>query len=117
MALGGQTSATGYTGEQTPMDAEGGGRPEFGPQPEVTLETKTALESGRQPSSTEGGAPIPPVTSVHPKVLDTLLAALQSTSIVEEHRALMGAVIEKVQLAKSRLTEACTSLLTGFEVS
>ena len=99
------------------MDTDGGGRPEFGPQPETTPETNTAPELGRQPSSTEGGAPIPPVTSVHPEVPDTLLAALQSASIVEEHRTLMGAVIEKVQSAKSRLTESCTILLTGFEVS
>ena len=28
----------------------------------------------------------------------------------------MGTVIEKVPSAKSGLTEACTSLLTGFEV-
>ena len=28
----------------------------------------------------------------------------------------MSAVIQKVQLAKSGLTEACNSLLTGFEV-
>lgn len=57
------------------------------------------------------------MTSVHPEVPDILLAALQSASIIEEHRTLMGAVIEKVQLAKSRLTEACTSLVTGFEAS
>ena len=113
----GQTPATGHMGEQTPMDAEGGGCPEFGPQPETTPETNTAPKSGQQPSSTEGGAPIPPVTSVHPEVPDTLLAALQSASIIEEHRTLMGAVIEKLQFAKSGLTEACTSLLTGFEVS
>ena len=43
--------------------------------------------------------------------------ALKSASIVDEHRALMGAVIEKIQSAKSRLTEDCASLLTGFEVS
>ena len=35
---------------------------------------------------------------------------------MDEHRALMGVVIEKVQSAKSGLTEACSSLLTGFEV-
>ena len=117
VASEGQTSATGHMGEQTPMDAEGGGRPEFGPQPETTPKTNTAPKSGQQPSSTEGGAPIPPVTLVHPEVPDTLMAALQSASIIEEHRTLMGAVIEKVQSAKSGLTEACTSLLTGFEVS
>ena len=34
----------------------------------------------------------------------------------QEHRTMMSAVIRKVQLAKSGLTEACSSLLTGFEV-
>ena len=116
-ALEGQTPATGHMGERTPMDAEGGGHLEFGPRPETTPETNTAPKLGQQPSSTEGGAPVPPVTSVHPEVPHTLLAALQSASIVEEHHTLMGAVIEKVQSIKSGLTEACTSLLTGFKVS
>ena len=38
-------------------------------------------------------------------------------SIDEEHRAIMSTVVQKVQFAKSGLTEACASLLTGFEVS
>ena len=58
-----------------------------------------------------------PVTSVHPEAPDDLLGALRSTSIDEEHRTIMSAVIKKVQSAKSGLTEACASLLTGFEVS
>ena len=57
------------------------------------------------------------MTSVHPVAPDTLLEALQSASIVEEHCILMGTVVEKVQSVKSGLTEACTSLLVGFEVS
>ena len=61
--------------------------------------------------------PIPPVTSVHPEASDTLLEALRGASIVEEHRTLMGTVIERIQSVKSGLTKACTSLLTGFEVS
>ena len=44
------------------------------------------------------------------------MEALQRASIVDEHRTLMGAVVEKVQSAKSGLNEAFTSLLTGFEV-
>ena len=60
--------------------------------------------------------PVPPVTSVQPEASDHLLQALRGASIVDEHRALMGTVIEKVRSAKSGLTEACTSLLTGFEV-
>ena len=70
-----------------------------------------------EPSLTEGGAPVPPTTSVQPVVPNALLVALNKASIIEEHRVLMGAVIEKIQSAESGLTEACTSLLTGFEVS
>ena len=36
---------------------------------------------------------------------------------MDEHRVLRGTVIERVQYAKSGLTEAYSSLLTGFEVS
>ena len=58
-----------------------------------------------------------PVTSVHPEAPENLLGALRGASIDEEHRTIMSAVIKKVQSAKSGLTEACASLLTGFEVS
>ena len=57
------------------------------------------------------------VSSVHPEALDNLLEALRSASIDAEHRTLMSMVIEKVRSTKSGLTEACASLLTGFEVS
>ena len=60
---------------------------------------------------------VPPVTSIQPEAPDNLLEALRGASIVEEHRILMGTVIEKVQSIKSGLTEACSGLLTGFEVS
>ena len=55
-------------------------------------------------------------TSSNPEAPDTLMEALQRASIVEEHRTLMGVVVEKVQSAKSGLNEAFTSLLTGFKV-
>ena len=58
-----------------------------------------------------------PVTSIHLEAPDNLLEALHSASIDEEHGTIMCAVIQKVQSAKSGLTEACASLLTGFEVS
>ena len=61
--------------------------------------------------------PIPPVVPVQPGAPDNLMKALQGASIVDEHRVLMGTVIEKVQSAKSGLNEACNNLLTGFEVS
>ena len=60
--------------------------------------------------------PVPWATSVQPEVSDALLVALKSASIVDEHRALMGAVIEKIQSAESGLNEACISLIRGFEV-
>ena len=65
----------------------------------------------------EGGAPLPPVVPVHPGAPDNLMEALRGTSVMEEHRVLMGTVIEKVQSAKSGLNEACSNLLTGFEVN
>ena len=58
-----------------------------------------------------------PVTSVHPEAPDNLLGALCGASIDEERRTIMSVVIKKVQSAKSGPTEACTSLLIGFEVS
>ena len=73
-------------------------------------------DSGRRPPSKRGKTPVP-VTSVHPEAPDNLLEALRSVSIDEEHRTIMSAVIQKVHSAKSGLTEAYASLLTGFEVS
>ena len=73
-------------------------------------------DSGRLPLAGEG-EPSVPMTSVTPEALDSLLEALRGASMDEEHRTLMSAVIQKVLSAKSGLTEACTSLLTGFEVS
>ena len=48
---------------------------------------------------------------------DNLLEVLDDASIDEGHRTIMSTVIQKVQSAKSGPTEACASLLTGFEVS
>ena len=58
-----------------------------------------------------------PVSSVQPEAPDHLLEALQGASIVDEHRAHMCTMIERVHSAKNRLTEARSSLLAGFEVS
>ena len=73
-------------------------------------------DSGRRPPSKRGETPVL-VAPVQPEAPDNMLEALQGASIDEEHRAIMSAVVQKVQSAKSGLTEACTSLLTGFEVS
>ena len=74
-----------------------------------------APESGGQPLHKKGKT-VTPAASVQPEALDNLLEALNGASIKEEHRTIMSAVIQKVQLAKSGLTEACSSLLIGFQV-
>ena len=88
----------------------------FGPQPDTAPEPSTVPDSGRQPPS-KRSKPTKPVTSVQTKAPDNLLEVLNGASIDEEHRSVMSAVIQKVQSAKSELTEASASLLTGFEVS
>ena len=71
---------------------------------------------GRQPLVMEGGSSVSR-TSFAPDEPDCLLEALRGASLDEEHHTLMSAVIQKVSSAKSGITEACTSLLIGFEVS
>ena len=91
-------------GDLPDSGSRGDGAPEsfeFGPQPNTAAEPPVVPDSGRRPPSKRGKTPVP-VTS--------------SASIDEEHRTIMSAVIQKVQSAKSGLTEACASLLTGFEV-
>ena len=111
------SSAAGHTGEKVPTGTGDGARVPFGPEPDTIPEIYAALESSERHSPKGGNVPVPPVTSVQPEALDNLLEALRGASIVDEHRGLMDTVIEKVWFAKSGLTEACTSLLTGFEVS
>ena len=84
--------------------------------PQVAPEPPVIPDSGRQPLA-KGGEPLVPMTSVHPEASDNLVEALQSASLDEGHRTRMSTVIAKVQSAKSGLTKACTSLLTGFEVN
>ena len=105
-------SAAGHLGEKAPMETGDGGHIQFSPQPDTAPEAYTAPESSKQPPLKIGGVPIPPVTSVHPEAPDNMLEALRGASIVEEHRILMGTMVERVQSAKSGVTEACTSLPT-----
>ena len=87
--------------------------PDFAPG--SAPEPVVAPESGGRPLRKKGKT-VTPTASVQPEAPDNLLEALNGTSIKEEHRTIMSAVIQKVQLAKSGLTEACSNLLTGFEV-
>ena len=47
---------------------------------------------------------------------DILRELLERAAISEEHRTLMGTVMERISSAESGLHEAFMSLLTGFEV-
>ena len=105
----------GRTRGKTPMGPNAGGS-KSSPQPNTAPEPPVVPDSGRQPLA-KGGEPPVLMTSVHPEASDNLLEALRGASIDEEHRTIMGAVVKKVQSAKSGLTEGCASLLTGFEVS
>ena len=98
------------------MIVDGGGDLRFGPQPDTVLETFKAPGSGEQPPLMEGGLPTPPATSVPAKLPSGLSTVLRSASIVDEYRALKGAIIEKIQSAESGLNESCLSLIKGFEV-
>ena len=97
---------------------KGGKAPEgskSGPGSDTAPEPSAVPESYRRRLHKKG-KPTTPETSIHPEAPDNLLEALNDASINEEHRTVMSAVIQKVQSAKSGLTEACASLLTGFEV-
>ena len=90
-----------------------GNLPNFGP--DSAPEPAVVPESGGRPLRKKGKT-VAPAASIQPEAPDNLLEVLNGASIKEEHRTVMSAVIQKVQVAKSGLTEACSSLLTGFEV-
>ena len=106
----------GHAGFKIPADRVDESRSKLGSQPNTVPEPPMVPDSGRQPLVREG-EPSMPRTFVTPEASDSLLEALRGASMDEEHRTLMSVVIQKVSSAKSGLTKACTSLLTGFEVS
>ena len=97
-------------GDKTPQGSKSGFVPDTAP------ESSTVPDRGRRTPS-KRIKPSEPSASVQPEVPDNLLEVLEGASIDEEHRTIMSTVIQKVQSAKSGLSEACASLLTGFEVS
>ena len=97
-------------GDKTPQGSKSGFVPDTAP------ESSTVPDCGRRTPS-KRSKPSEPMASVQPEVPDNLLEVLDGASIDEEHRTIMSTVIQKVQSAKSGLSEACASLLTGFEVS
>ena len=111
----GDIPGTGHTRGKTPLGPNAGGS-KSSPKPNTAPEPPVVPNSVRQPLA-KGGKPSVPMAPVHPEASDNLLEVLRGASIDEEDRTIMSAVIEKVQSAKNRLTEACASLLTGFDVS
>ena len=65
------------------------------------------------PAFEKGHRTSPAPTGVRSEELKDLLGR---ASISEDHRALMGKVIERISSAEGGLHEAVISLLTGFEV-
>ena len=101
------------THQEEAPEAPQGSLPDFAP--DSTSDPAVVPESAKRPLRKKGKT-VTPAASVQLEAPDNLLEALKGASIEEEHRTIMSAVIQKVQLAKSGLTEACSSLLTGFEV-
>ena len=95
-------------GDKAPQGSKSGFVPDTAPE--------SVPDRGRRTPS-KRSKPSEPAASVQPEVPDNLLEVLDDASIDEGHRTIMSTVIQKVQSAKSGLTEACASLLTGFEVS
>ena len=88
--------------EETPEVLQGN-LPDLGP--DSVPEPLVVPEFGERPLRKKGETATP-VTSVQPEAPDTLLVALKGASIVDEHRALMGAVIKKIQSTESGLNES-----------
>ena len=72
-----------------------------------------ASRSPQYPALEERNQKSPTLSGMRSDVLRDLL---ERPAISEEHRTLMGTVIERISSAESGLHEAFMSLLTGFEV-
>ena len=105
------TASTPRADEDAEVGSQRGTHPEV-PQgnypdfvPDSAPEPAVVPESGRWPLRKKGKT-VTPASSVQPEAPDNLLEVLNGASIEEEHRTVMSAVIQKVHLAKSGLTEA-----------
>ena len=72
-----------------------------------------ATRSPQYPALEESNQKSPSPSGMRSDVLRDLL---EQAAILEEHRTLMGTVMERISSAESGLHEAFMSLLTGFEV-
>ena len=83
------------------------------PSPAGPEGSRMSPQSPPRPSFEKGHRMSPAPPGVRSEELKDLLGR---ASISEDHRALMGTVIERISSAESGLHEAVRSLLTGFEV-
>ena len=104
----GETSVAQGPGCAAPTGTNNKGPGLSGLQPETTLGSSKHILSK--------GVRTPTAASRNPEAPDTLMDMLRYSSVSEEHRTLMGTVVERILSAKSGLNEAFTSLLRGFEV-
>ena len=83
------------------------------PSPAGPEGSRMSPQSPPRPAFEKGHRTSPAPPGVRSEELKDLLGR---ASISEDHRALMGTVIERISSAESGLHEAVGSLLTGFEV-
>ena len=83
------------------------------PDPSRPEGNPMATQSPQYPALEESNQKSPAPSGVRSDVQRDLL---EQAAISEEHRTLMGTVIERISSAESGLHEAFMSLLTGFEV-
>ena len=81
--------------------------------PAVAEDSYVAPRGSPRPAFERGHGTSPAPSGARPEELKILLG---QASISEEHRALMGTVIERISSIESGLYEAVKSLLTCFEV-
>ena len=83
------------------------------PSPVRPEDNRIDPRSSQCPAPEESRQKSPAPSSVRSDVLRELVGR---ATISEEHRTLMGTVMERISSAESGLHEAFMSLLTGFEV-
>ena len=104
----GETSIAQGPGCAVPTGTNDKGPGLFDLQPETTLGLGKHIPSK--------GVHTPTAASRDPEAPDTLMDMLQHASVSEEHRTLMGTVVERILSTKTGLNEAFMGLLRGFEV-
>ena len=102
-------------GENTPLVAEEEGQRDAQSPPRTSPEHDVPLELPAQSPIRDRAGRSPPV----PPMIGwpVMEEALASAPISEDHRTLIGAVLQGIQSIDSGLKEAFNGLLTGFKVS